>query len=133
MATIEYKQGSECGLEKRKCGLTSRAVVFVWLSGAEVVGSGKSRSREEGGGGVEYYISTAIQIRTVYARARKQLSDGRRVKVQVMQMVIHPYARSGMGPLSGYEGAKQAVNGRSDADVSGHCFRGGAYGRCNSI
>ena len=35
----------------------------VWLSRAEVVGSGKSRSREEEGGSVYYYISPAIQIR----------------------------------------------------------------------
>jgi hypothetical protein len=44
----------------------------VWLSGAEAVGSGKSRSRDEGGrGSVSDYISSAIRVRITYASARK--------------------------------------------------------------
>jgi hypothetical protein len=52
-------------VRKRECGLTSSAVELCGLSGAELVGSGKCRSRGEGGGIECYYTSTAIEIKVM--------------------------------------------------------------------
>jgi hypothetical protein len=109
----------------------------VWLSGAELVGFWKMQKprRREGESS-----ATILRPRSRSGHGMhgvgKELSERKagRMFRQCEWSFRHtiPYTRIGMGPLGGCEGTGKAVNGHSDADVSGHCFRVRVYGRCNS-